>query len=431
MPNLRQLYVTAAKSRSARNVLYVGATQAVTLLIPLTTLPWLLRVLRPEAYGAYALALAFGSYALIVVDFGFYLTATQRIAQIRDDREELTRYFWAVQSARFLLAVIATIVSIGVILSVARFRSIADVMLASLTGVLGTLLFPMWLYLGLERMRTVSIVNIVSRIIGIAPIFLFVRSPNDAALAVWINSGTGIIAGLISCYLIVRYELVGRFTLPNVAEIIDVCRDALPIFISGSAFSLYSTSNAIVLGIVRDTYQVGLFNAADKIRNASILPINAISSVFYPRVSRLMVEDRRKAVRMIVNLTFGLGACMGCVSLFLFFGAPMIVQIVMGDDFRESIPVLRMLSVVPLLVGITTVLGTIAMLNLDMKKQYSWIVVFGGLVNVPLLIFFSALYGATGAATSLAITEILVTLLTILMLFRKGFFKEVFQLYRN
>ncbi|MDH6242419.1 flippase [Mycobacterium sp. OTB74] len=430
MPNLRQLYANA-KSRSARNVLYVGATQAVTLLIPLITLPWLLRVLRPEAYGAYALALAFGSYALIVVDFGFYLTATQRIAQIRDDREELTRYFWAVQSARFLLAVIAIIVSIGVILSVARFRSIADVMLASLAGVLGTLLFPMWLYLGLERMRTVSIVNIVSRLFGIAPIFLFVRSPNDAALAVWINSGTAIIAGLISCYLIVRYDLVGRFALPRVAEIVDVSRDALPIFISGSAFSLYSTSNAIILGIVRDTYQVGLFNAADKIRNASILPINSISSVFYPRVSRLMVENRRQAVRMIVNLTFGLGACMGCVSLFLFFGAPMIVQIVMGHDFRESVPVLRVLAVVPLLVGITTVLGTIAMLNLNMKKQYSWMVVSGGLVNVPLLIFLSALYGATGAAISLAITEILVTLLTILMLFRRGFFKEVFRLYRS
>ena len=336
MAVLRQLWITT-KSRSARNVFYIGATEVVTfLLIPLITLPWLLRVLQPEAFGAYALALAFGTYALMFVDFGFNLTATQRVAQIRDDREQLTRYFWTVQSARFLLAIIAAIVYIGIILSVTKFRSIAEVMIANLPVLLGTLLYPPWLYLGLERMRTVSIVNIVSRIIGVGPIFLFVRSPDDAVFAVSIYAGTSIVAGLISSGLIFRLRLVGRFKLPGVTEIVDVCRESLPIFVSAGAVSFYSAGNAILLGVVRDTYQVGLFNAADRLRNASILPCNAISSVFYPRVSRLMIVDRPRAFRMIVKLTLALGTCMACVSLFLFFGSPIIVRVVMGEDFHES-----------------------------------------------------------------------------------------------
>jgi O-antigen/teichoic acid export membrane protein len=430
MAVLRQLWITT-KSRSARNLLYVGGTQAVELLIPLITLPWLLRALQPEAFGAYALALAFGTYALIAVDFGFYLTATQRIAQIRDDREQLTRYFWAVQSARFLLAIITAIIYIAIVLSVAKFRSIAEVIVANLPVLLGTLLFPTWLYLGLERMRTVSIVNIGARIIGVGPIFLFVRSPHDAVFAVSIYAGTGVVAGLISSGLIFRFRLVGRFKPPSASEIVDVCREALPIFVSGGAFSLYSASNAILLGLVRDTHQVGLFTSADRIRNASTLPINAVSTVFYPRVSRLMVEDRPQAVRMIVKLLLALGTCMACVSLFLFFGSPIIVHVVMGDSYYESVPVLRILSVIPLLVGLTTVLGTITMLNLNMKKQYSSMVVVGGLVNVPLLLVLGSLYGARGAAISLATTETLVTALTILMLFRSGFFREVLQLFRN
>jgi O-antigen/teichoic acid export membrane protein len=430
MAILQQLWVST-KSRSARNVFYVGATQVVQLLVPLMTLPWLTRVLQPDAFGAYALALAFGSYALIVVDFGFNLIATQRIAQIRDDREQLTRYFWTVQSARFLLAIVTAIIYIGIILSVSKFRSIAEVILANLPVLLGTLLFPPWVYLGLERMRTVSIVNIVSRIIGVGPIFLFVRSPDDATLAVLINAGTIVVSGLLASWLIVRFRLIGRFTLPSVSEVVDVCREALPIFISAGAFSLYSAGNAILLGVVRDTYQVGLFNAADRLRNASIIPINAVSSVFYPRVSRLMVEDRPQAFRMIAKLTVALGTCMACVSLFLFFGSPIIVQVLMGEDFRDAIPVLRILSVIPLLVGITTVLGTITMLNLDMKKQYTWMVVVGGLVNVPLLLVLGTLYGAQGAAISVVTTESLVTVLTIWMLFRNGFFKEVLRTFRN
>ena len=71
------------------------------------------------------------------------------------------------------------------------------------------------------------------------------------------------------------------------------------------------------------------------------------------------------------------------------------------------------------------------MLNLDMKKQYSWMVVVGGLVNVPLLLVLGTLYGARGAAISVATTEALVTVLTIWMLFRKGFFREVLRLFRN
>lgn len=421
---IRQLRV-AAKSVSGRNLLSLATLQAATFLIPLATVPWLLRVLQPESFGAYSLSLAFGSYAAIVVDFGFLLTGTQRVAQIRDNQGDLTAYFWTVQCARALLAIAAILISVCVVIAVPSFRVICPVMLASLLLPLGTVLFPQWLFMGLEQMRTLSILTIAARGVSACSIFIFVKSPDDVLFATLITAGSGVMGGLISALLIARLRLVGGLVLPAIAEIRKAYSESLPIFFSGAAFSLYSASNSVILGIVRDTYEVGVFNAADKVRSAAMLPINVFAGVFYPRVSRLAVESRTEAIRMIVKITILLGVLMGCISSLLLCAAPAIVQLVMGDNFDESVSVLKTLSFVPFFVGVTGALGTIGMLNLGLKKQYSWIVVTGGLVNVPLLIFLGKSMGAQGAAISLLATEVLVTILMLFVLLRRGFFFEV------
>ncbi len=142
-----------------------------------------------------------------------------------------------------------------------------------------------------------------------------------------------------------------------------------------------------------------------------------------------MIEDRSQAIGTIVNLMVVLGGGMACVSTALFFSAPLLVQLFMGDNFAEAVPVLRILSIVPLLVGLNTVLGNMAMLNLGMKKQYSRIIVVGGLVNVLLLVVLGWLYGAQGAAMSRTTTEALVTAWMAFLLYRQGFLGEAVQVF--
>jgi O-antigen/teichoic acid export membrane protein len=419
------------RSRSFRNVLYVGAVQLVTLLIPLATGPWILRALQPSAYGKYALALAIIQYGVILVDFGFYLAATQRIAQIRDDRAQLTRYFWTVQSARFLLAIIGVIITIGIVIAVPKFWPIVGVAAAYSPVLLGTLLYPQWLFLGLERIKVVSLANISARLLSAVPIFILVRSPNDAAIAAFLAASNYLAAGIISFVLIAVWKLVDGFELPRRSEIIAVYKDAWPLFLTVIAFSLYSTSNTVILGVVRSSYEVGLFGAADKLRSVALTPINSISTVFFPRISRMLVDNRAKAINTLTIVAIILGVGTACISITLFLGAPLLIQLFAGHTFAGAAPVVRILSIVPFLVGLNTAFGPLAMVNLGMKKECSRIILVSGVINIALLFLLGTLYGARGAAMSLATTEALVTAWMAATLHRKGFLREAAQVFSS
>lgn len=411
---------TAVKSRSFHDVLYVAAVKAATLLIPLITMPWILRALQPTAFGEYALALALVQYAVILVDFGFFLTATKRIAKIRDNQEQLTRYFWTVQVSRLLLGIIGAAVILIAVVSVPKFRPLIGIAAANLPILLGTLCYPQWLFLGIERIRFVSIANIAARAMSAIPVFILVKDPGDAALAAFLSSCNYLLAGAIACAIIYRYRIVGKYIRPRRSDISDALKDAWPLFLTSMAFSLYSGTNAVILGLVKNSYQVGLFGAADKIRQAAIMPTIAVSTVYFPRVSRILEENRAKALRLLVVLTFTLGLGGALVSIAIYTQATLLVRVFTGGAYEGAVAVLQILSLIPFLSGLNTAFGPLALVNLDMSKQCSRIIVSCGLVNVGLLFLLGSWLGARGAAISLVATEALVTLWMAAVLIRCG-----------
>lgn len=402
----------------------MGAVKAATLLIPLITTPWILRALQPTAYGKYVLALALVQYAIILVDFGFYLTATRAIAKFQNDKERLTRYFWTVQVARLLLGIIGATAIMATVLAVPKFWPLIGVAAANLPSLLGTLCYPQWLFLGIERVRLVSLASIAARAVSAVPIFIFVNDPSDAALAAFLSSCNYLLAGSISCVIIFRYKVIGAFVRPRRAEIVSACKDAWPLFLTSMAFSLYSGTNAVILGLVKDNYQVGLFGAADKLRQAAVMPSIAISTVYFARVSRLLEENRAKALRLLVALTLTLGVGGALISIVVYTQAALLVRLFTGGAYEGAVPVLQILSVIPLLSGLNTAFGPLALVNLDMSTECSRIVITCGLVNVGLLFLLGSWLGARGAAISLVVTEALVTLWMAGLLMQSGIIHE-------
>ena len=87
-------------------------------------MPYLLRVLGPEKFGAIAFAQTIITYGNLLVDYGFNLTAPRDIAKC--DKEDIPKNFTAFYGAKFVLLI--PILLLGTLL-MAVFRDYLDIIL--------------------------------------------------------------------------------------------------------------------------------------------------------------------------------------------------------------------------------------------------------------------------------------------------------------
>lgn len=92
-----------------KNIVSLVGIQGVNYIIPLITLPYLVRVLQPAGYGSLGFALAITQYFVILTDYGFNLSVTQKIAVNKDDKRYVSKIFWNVISCKLLLGVLGAL----------------------------------------------------------------------------------------------------------------------------------------------------------------------------------------------------------------------------------------------------------------------------------------------------------------------------------
>jgi O-antigen/teichoic acid export membrane protein len=392
--------------RNAGSLLLI---QGANFLLPLLTFPYLVRVLGPSNFGVLAFAFAVVAYGVMLADYGFNLSASKRIAEIRDDRPHVAKIFWSVSSAKALLGGLAFLMLVAASVLVPRLADIRPVLLAASPMILGSVLFPGWLFQGLERMSATSIFMIGAQALVVPLTFWLVKEPDDTWLATLIRACAPAAAGLAALAWLWRQRLVD-WQRPVWADTRLALAEGWHIFISTAAISVYTTSNQVLLGFLCGPLQVGYYAAADRVRTAAQGVSSVLSNAVYPRVSALMRSDRPQALKLVRKLLLIQGAATLAGGCILWLGAPYIVSLLMGPAFEPSIAVLRWMAFVPFIVSLSNVFGIQLMLPLGMTRAFSRIVMGSAAFNLLLFVPLALHSGAVGGATALLLTEVGVTI---------------------
>src|SRR3954465_4217668 len=146
-----------SRRRLLENMASLLVLQGANYLLPLITFPYLVRVLGPAKFGLLAFAQALVQYFVIVTEYGFNLTATREEAIRREQPGQVAETFRTVITIKCALMALSLAVMPAFVRGVRRFRADASVYFCPfLTGV-GNVLFPVWLYQGLERMKYITL----------------------------------------------------------------------------------------------------------------------------------------------------------------------------------------------------------------------------------------------------------------------------------
>ena len=415
----RNFFNTSTKKRLTENFLSLSALQAVNYLLPLITLPYLVRVLGPEKFGLVTFAQAFIMYFVILTDYGFNLSATREVSINREKEGRVAEIFSSVMVVKFLLGTLSLLFLILILIFIPKFRDDWLVYVFTSGIILGNILFPVWFFQGMERMKYITILNIVAKVIFTACIFIFIRKTEDYLYVPLINSMGFLVAGGLSLRIVSKNFGI-KFILPSFEAIKHQLKEGWHIFISTAAISLYTISNTFILGLFTNNTIVGYYSAAEKIVRAVQGLLTPVSQTIYPYISKLASESKERALNFIRRLVKLVGAGTFILSLLLFILAAPIVNIVLGKQYQPSIIVLQILAFLPFIIGLSNIFGIQTMLTFNLKRAFSKILISAGLLNITLALILAPLYQHIGVSIAVLTTEIFVTLSMFIYLKKRG-----------
>lgn len=392
--------------------------QIANYLFPLIVLPYVVRVLGPAKYGLINFAAAFIGYFYLLCDYGFNLSGTKAIAQARDDKEKLSKTFSEILSVKLIFLAASFLILIVLVFVIPFFNENSVLYLLSFGLVIGGVLFPNWFYQGIEQMKYIAILQLCVRGVYTVLIFLLIKVESDFLLLVLLNSSTQVLIGLIAV-LVVLYKFDVKYKFPGLAGIKFRLKEGWHIFQTTVAINLYTTSNTFILGLFASDTVVGYFAAADKIRIALSGIQSVLTQSVFPYSSNLVRESLTKFIKftkLLLRWQAGIGFCL---SILLFVFANQITDILLGKHFLITADILKIIAIVPFLISVSNVFGIQIMLPLGYDKAFNRIISSSALFHIMLLFMMIPNYFVFGTAISMAITEALVTILTILFVLRK------------
>ena len=398
-----------------KNLSYLFILQNFNYIIPLLLLPYLTHTLGAENFGKITFVQAFITYFILITDFGFNTSATQDIVCTRKDKAALSKVFWSITITKSLLGFASLIVLLILMLIVPKLQQMYVLFFIASTAILSTILFPVWLFQGLEKMSYITLFNVIPKVFVLIFTFVFVRLKSDFALALFIQS-LGTLLSSLACAIFIFNQKIVQLYYPNNSDIKSTIVESWHIFASSLATNIYTTTNTVVLGFLSSNTTVGIFSASEKIIRSIISLFSSISQVTFPRINTYYQDSIEKALNFgnkVLKFTFFSTFVIG---ILLFIGAPLIVKILFGvNQFAEVIIILRISSFIPCLATCNGILATNFLITFGLKKYLFKVVGIGGLFSlltiVPTVIFAQA----RGVAVVATLTETLITLMLLII----------------
>ncbi|EGQ8795788.1 MULTISPECIES: oligosaccharide flippase family protein [Vibrio harveyi group] len=391
-----------------KNTSYLVIVQFVIMLIPLSVIPYLTRNLSLDEFGKTMLMLSISAFLLIITDFGFNISGTYKVSVKRAFKHKLERLLSAIFLIKFfLIIVIVSLIFLSYFLSFIGFKDSCYISLL----VLSQSLSPVWFLQGVEKMKDILIITLLSRLIYLSLVFSDGNISYDDVIVY-----TLIMNSLLTIFLYFKIFVLGyRISSFNSRYCLLVFKDSLSFFYSRLAVSLYTRLNTIILGTFSNTTQVAFFTSNEKIYTASQSISSPVSRALFPFMANkgsFLVFYKMISAILVVGLL---------VAGMMFFYSKEIVVFVFGPEFISSVSVFEIFILISVITFVSMNFGYPVFSRLGKIEYANKSVLYGAFIQLMSIAFliFNELIDAYHLVIALLITE------TFVLLYRIYFFKKL------
>lgn len=406
-----------------KNFSYIGLFQLLNYCFPLITMPIIARALGPESLGKFNYIMSVMCYFTLLINYGFGVTATREVSTGNCEASEVFSKVLYCQLMMFALSLMAFALMIN------QFDFLRENMIISLFCFLACIPFSQaWIFQAKERIKALLIINIIPRLISLPLIILLIKEPADLQTYAIIIFASTFISSALTLTLAFRFFSLHlqKIKIKSCLRFMLAGKD---IFLSSVVINFYTTTGIVILGIMTSTTDVGYYSAAQKIidiaKSFAVAPVNIILLPLLARTSRGNIESIKSTVANLMPAFFLVSVLL---LVMLLLSSDLIIAILYGSQFRESIAILRVLSFGFFAVLIGSVIGQI-MIALNMDRTFFRIQAVISLLSITANYFILPYGSFITTAIVWSLCETLVTFFEILFLYRYGVKPFSFRLF--
>lgn len=388
--------------------------QAVNILLPFVTVPYVTRVFGADLYGVFSIALNWITYYQLVVEYGFNLSATKKVVEA-GTRDEYDSLVTAVVLARLALVVLcfAVVLVLGLV-SVASGEQLSC-MLVLFSMLVGIALQLNWLFQGLQDMKMITIATASARALSVVLIFLLINNQGQLALYSFLYSITYLASGVLT-HVLAWWRHGVRLRKPSLHNMFREMRDGTPIFLSSAAGKIIGNVGVTVLGAYQPAAVVGAYAAVLKVPQMASLMFTPIGQALYPRANEESLKSKSAAAKLVLKFGGPVTALFAVMLVVIVILREPLVSILFGSAYLTAADTLIPLSAWVLFGIVNNFLGVQLLIPFGYQRLYSALMVADSVLALVLNVLLGSCFGAMGVASAIAVSEMALTVLLVIVL---------------
>lgn len=397
------------KNNFVKKASYLSIIQVSNYLIPIITIPYLIRVLGLENYGKVLLAQTLVIFLSAITDYGYNISGVRDVSVVKNNNHEVSKHFSTIMVAKIFLLLVSIIISFVFMSVYSKLNDEFLLVVFSLLFLIGNTFLPTWYFIAKDKLSQLTILTFSSKIVYITLVFAFVSSPSDY---IYVNLYMGIasiFAVVLSLYLISLKDKI-KILFSSTKQVVKSLKSNFPLFTSNLSIILYQNSNIMILGNYGTKIDVGNYGSVEKIIYAEKQVLNIYSLLVFPKISFLTSISHLEIVKFLKKSIKLFFPSIIVLCFINFFFVDLIIDLAAGDQSNESMKQLyKLMSFLPLIVAINVPFYQ-NLLAYNKKKQTGIVLIMGTTIGLTLNFILSSYFLATGTVIAICTTEFIVSL---------------------
>lgn len=293
-----------SKKRSlVTNASYLMVLHFSSVLLPLLSIPYVLRTIGPSNFGYIAIAFSFLTIIEIIVDWGFQLPASQYVSANRRDNNRLSQVLGFLTVIKLLIYLFCILIIflcgiVGILDS-----NVTQLIYIGSLAMLGRIIFPHWFFQGIEKLKLVATIQIISRFVVFGCLFIFVNKGSSLALIQFLLNGGVFLGAIMTIPFLLKEVNLTKFSLSEWESLTPLYLDSWSLFKVQAITLLYSRAYLPVSSMFLNIELMGFLVIADRYCRSALSLMYPVCAAVHPRIAYLIVANRSEAIILGLKVT--------------------------------------------------------------------------------------------------------------------------------